>query len=332
MTDPTPSMRERYVGCLIGSALGDALGKLTEHLDYDQILYQFGPDGITEPPANALYTDDTQLAMATARALLAAGRGQLGLVMECMVKEYMRWYDLQGSPVHRRAPGTAIIDALSRIHRGVPYGAAADGGANDSITATRSVPVALRYHGDLRRIVEAGAEISRMTHGHPAAVAGGAASALYVEYALSGVPLGSWIQQGTTQLRRFCPETPRAAVEAIRAVERTLGWAPEDAMERQFHSRPGYGGGWTAEEAVALGLWCFLSAPRDYLATVRLAANAPGLSDTDAIAAVAGAISGAYNGLQAIPADWIARLESADEIRSLAEQLYDLREGETAMT
>ena len=72
MAEPA-SMRDRYLGCMLGAALGDALGKLTEHIDLDQILYRYGPDGVTEPPAKALFTDDTQMAIATARALVDSG-------------------------------------------------------------------------------------------------------------------------------------------------------------------------------------------------------------------------------------------------------------------
>jgi len=79
-----------------------------------------------------------------------------------------------------------------------------------------------------------------------------------------------------------------------------------------------------------MGLWCFLSSPNDYVTTVRMAANAYGESDTDGIAAFAGVLSGAYNGVGAIPDDWIARLEDADELRRLGEQLYEAREAEDA--
>lgn len=326
----TPPLRDRYVGCLLGAALGDALGKLTEHIDYDQIEYRYGERGVSEPPQNALYTDDTQMAMATARALVAEGSDVLPRLMDAVVREYLHWYDLQNSPVHRRAPGLAVIDALSRIHRGVAYTAAADGGANDSIVVTRAVPVALRYHQDTQRIVETASEISRMTHGHPAAVAAGAAGALLVDFALGDRPVEDWFLPAISQLRRHGAEQPREVVEAIRTAEKTMGWAAEDAMERQFRQRPGYGGGWTAEEAVGLGLWCFLASKDDYPNAVRLGANAIGLSDTDGIAFLAGALSGARLGVQAIPADWIARLEDAEELRRLGEELYEARAAELA--
>jgi ADP-ribosylglycohydrolase len=329
MTNAAPTLHDRYVGCLVGSALGDALGRLTEHIDYDTILYQFGPTGIKEPPAKALYTDDTQLAMATARALIAGGGDSFARLMDAVTREYVAWYHSQNSPIYRRAPGMAVIDALARVARGSHYSVAGDGGANDSIVATRAVPVALRFHGDIQKIIETAAEVSRMTHGHPAAISAGAASALFVEYALNGLEPKEWFARYVGDLRKWCPDAAHETIEAIRTTERTLGWMPEDAMERQFHSRPGYGGGWSGEEAVSLGLWCFMHSPTNYVSTVRLGANAYGESDTDSIAAVAGAFSGAYNGIQGIPTAWVDRLEDGAVIRALSDQLYEIRTAET---
>jgi ADP-ribosylglycohydrolase len=327
-----PSMRDRYLGCLLGAALGDSLGKLTEHIDLDQILYRYGPDGVTEPPSKALYTDDTQMAIATARALVAAGTGSLADVMDGIVRQYLRWYEQQNSPVYRRAPGLATIDALARIHRGVPYAAAADGGANGAIVVTRAVPVALRYHGDPQKIIETASEISRITHGHPAAATSGAAGAILVDFALGDTSPTEWFTPTIALCRRHCSEQPREITEAVRTAEKTMGWDPEDALERHFRQKPGEGGGWTADEAVGMGLTCFLAMPEDYVGAVRLAANAPGLSDTDGIAFIAGALAGARNGVGAIPPDWIERLEDVEVLRQLANDLYELRAAETGQT
>jgi len=318
-----PELRDRYVGCLVGAGLADSMGKLTEFLDRDLIVFQYGPRGLTEPPAHALYTDDTQLAMATARGLLKAGDQVLPRVVEAVAQEYLAWLALQDNPVHRRSPGVAVMDALGRVRRGVPTTASADGGANDSIAATRGVPVALRYRGDVQRVVETAAELCRITHAHPAAVSAAAAAALFVDYALSGVPIADWTGKAILNVKRWCPDDTHVTVEAIRTVERTLDWSPEDAMTEQFRARPGYGGGWTADEALGIGLWCFLQAPDDYARAVRLAVNAYGDSDTDAIAFLTGAFSGAHNGLAGIPPEWVGRLEDGDKIRALAERLVE---------
>jgi ADP-ribosylglycohydrolase len=327
----TPTLQDRFMGCLGGAALGDAMGKLSEFIDHDTIIHQYGPEGITEPPPNALYTDDTQLMLATARALVAAGDDVLPRVMDSVCDEYLAWLNLQDHPKYRRAPGVAIMDALGRLKQGVPYTSSGDGGANDSVVATRVIPVAMRYHGDRQRIVETASEISRMTHAHPAAVSAGAASALLVDYGLAGLSVDEWPERFESELKRWCPDPAHQTLEAVRTAVRTRGWMPEDAMLEQFRARPGYGGGWTADEAVGIGIWCFLDDPDSYSNALRLGANAYGDSDTDGIAAIAGAISGAYNGATAIPEDWFDRLENIDEVVSLSERLLELRSAELGL-
>jgi ADP-ribosylglycohydrolase len=80
------------------------------------------------------------------------------------------------------------------------------------------------------------------------------------------------------------------------------------------------GEGWKGDEALALGLYCFMKNPCDFKRTVLMGANTNG--DSDSIASIAGAISGAYNGIQAIPIEWINQIENRDLLKQTAEELY----------
>src|SRR5688500_12504896 len=64
--------RSKARGTLFGLAFGDALGAPTEFMSYDAIIERYGPRGPHELPARALVTDDTQMTLAVADALLAA--------------------------------------------------------------------------------------------------------------------------------------------------------------------------------------------------------------------------------------------------------------------
>ena len=81
------------------------------------------------------------------------------------------------------------------------------------------------------------------------------------------------------------------------------------------------GDGWIGEEAVALALYCFLKSPDDYVKTVLRGANTSG--DSDSIACIAGGISGARLGFDAIPEDWCARIEKADYLSDLSISLSE---------
>jgi ADP-ribosylglycohydrolase len=84
------------------------------------------------------------------------------------------------------------------------------------------------------------------------------------------------------------------------------------------------GEGWVGEEAVALALYCFLRYPNNYAKMVIRAANTNG--DSDSIACIAGSISGAYLGIDAIPSDWTSRIEKSDYLADLAMRLEAKRE------
>ena len=79
------------------------------------------------------------------------------------------------------------------------------------------------------------------------------------------------------------------------------------------------GEAWTGESAVASALYCFCRSPDNYHRTVLAGANTVG--DSDSIACIAGAISGAYNGLESIPRKWRDEVENSEMLYELAGDL-----------
>ena len=82
------------------------------------------------------------------------------------------------------------------------------------------------------------------------------------------------------------------------------------------------GNGIEAPRSVPTAIYCFLKQPKSYKDTVTYAISLGG--DTDTIAAMAGAISGAYLGIEAIPQEWRVKLENRDYIEALAEKLWQI--------
>lgn len=80
------------------------------------------------------------------------------------------------------------------------------------------------------------------------------------------------------------------------------------------------GGGWVAEEALAIGVYCALAHQTDFAAGVRLAVNHSG--DSDSTGCITGAILGAINGVEAIPDQWLLELELRDVITTMADDLF----------
>ena len=72
----TPTPRERAIGCLLGGAIGDALGAPIEFDSISEIRSQFGLNGLTHfAPAygrTGAITDDTQMTLFSAEGLIRA--------------------------------------------------------------------------------------------------------------------------------------------------------------------------------------------------------------------------------------------------------------------
>lgn len=132
-------LRSHFRGCLLGGAVGDALGAAVEFMDRDEILRRFGADGITAyaPAYGGLgtITDDTQMTLFTAEGLLRGWlRGCTKGVADypsVVANAYQRWLRTQGerAPLEagaeapgwlfqhpalhsRRAPGNTCLTAL----------------------------------------------------------------------------------------------------------------------------------------------------------------------------------------------------------------------------
>jgi ADP-ribosylglycohydrolase len=172
----------------------------------------------------------------------------------------------------------------------------------------RTAPMGLAWHGDEDRITRMAAETSALTHGHPAAIAGGVATALLVHWALGAV-------EPAEMLRRLVERTRTISDEFVAKIEQVpaiLDYEPESAYAV-------LGAAWVADEAIACALYAFWRSPNDYRSTVLTAVNMDG--DSDSVGCIAGAISGAYNVLDAIPEKWPAEVEDASCLFQISAEL-----------
>ncbi len=303
-------VQDRYRGCMLGLAIGDALGFPVEFRSLADIRTSYGPHGITgfiegsHPPGT--FSDDTQMSVALAEGLLEAGECGTEALMATVAERFVDWSE---SPQNDRAPGTTCTAACAQLAAGVHW---REAGRNDSKgcgTAMRAAPVGLYYHGRTERLIEVAEAQSLCTHGHPCATAGSVAVALGVSLALEGRASGEWTRALCRAARRY----DAGFADRLILCEHLLNQGADVALER-------IGPGWVAEEAVAAALHCVLRHPDDYRAAVLLAANTEG--DSDSIACIAGALSGARNGLRAIPQEWAQRVEARDRLLQLADRLY----------
>ncbi|WP_137823523.1 ADP-ribosylglycohydrolase family protein [Pseudomonas sp. D(2018)] len=321
---------ERIKGCLLGGAVGDALGAPVEFFDWLAIQAKFGPGGVSDfVPAYGVLgavTDDTQMMLFTAEGLLRAfvrgsSRG-ICHVPSVIHHALQRWYLTQGGQPamevgqdgwlieqpalwSRRAPG---MTCLSALRGSLQFG---DLAANDSKGCGGVMRVApCAFFGNA---FEYAADSARLTHGHPT---GYLAAGLFAD-----------ILQRLDQSR--CSLT-QALVESLEAHGRLPGMAETRSILGtvlelcRAGTKPtpdgiaALGGGWVAEEALAIGLWCALMAD-SFEQGVIWAVNHSG--DSDSTGLIAGHLLGIQLGVEAIPTRWLNQLELREVIEQVAEDL-----------
>jgi len=304
---------DKAKGLLFGLAIGDALGYPTEFMTLRQIKSDFGPEGITDfPDSPALFTDDTQMSIAIAGALIQVGDQDLETIMEAIKEEFIKW---RHSPENNRAPGNACLAGVLNMERGMHWSESGVADSKGCGSAMRVAPIGYFYQHDPDKLKQVARASGICTHGHRTAVAASIGAAYLVKLALDGIEPDRMIPETLS----FTAGISRELDTALSKVSECLDWPnEEDALKH-------LGGGWIGEEAVALALYCFLKYPGDYTKTVLRGANTNG--DSDSVACIAGGISGAYLGIDAIPDKWINNIEKTQYLHSLADRLYRKKKG-----
>ncbi|MDG4820699.1 ADP-ribosylglycohydrolase family protein [Asanoa sp. WMMD1127] len=324
------SYRARVRGCLLGGAIGDALGNPVEFLSIHRIRERFGQEGLTDLVGDpALITDDTQMTLFTAEGLIRASvRWDRGVCHPPSVvhRAYLRWLDTQrlpGPPADvdgwlagheflyaRRAPGNACLSGLSTGRMGTP-----DNPANPDSkgcgAVMRSAPFGLHPGWSAAQAFDLAVECAVQTHGHPSGyLAAGAFAAIVHALAVEERGLVEAVEGALTLLR----QRPRHD-EVTGALERALTLDRAVTPERVEL----LGGGWVAEEALAIAVYAAVAFPGDVRRALLAAANHAG--DSDSTAAIAGNLLGAWHGEDALPTDWALRVEGRDPILEVADDL-----------
>jgi ADP-ribosyl-[dinitrogen reductase] hydrolase len=299
-------LEQRYLGCLIGLACGDALGGPVEFDTRAQMDQRF-PDGLRDFIGGgwlSLFpgevTDDTQMALDVARSLVANPDGN----MDDLASRFLAWRNSDPKDI-----GNTTRDALDRLARGVPWNEAGEEayrnrGPRDSAgngAIMRCAPIAMRFRNDPERLRDVSIDVSRITHANPlctwASVAvNQAIAALLNGASIAGALAGSSTGIENAQVRAAVDQgTPnkREAVKSAGFVLDTMGAAYWTILQSS-----------SFEDAVvtAIGLG----------------------GDTDTTGAVAGALAGAHYGLDAISARWQSQIQYRDELTQLSLNLLRL--------
>ena len=338
---------DRFKGCLIGGAVGDALGYAVEFMREPEIFERYGPRGITRydlAGGLARISDDTQMTLFTAAGLLY-GQAR-GILYEsgpeniaCIRQAYLDWYATQTRrfPLpeqdrhtswlvnrkelfSRRAPGTTCMDALRQGGGGTieqPINNSKGCGG-----VMRVAPIGLYFIGNRDWSVEQidllGARAAAVTHGHDLAWLPSAAL-VHIVYLLASGRQPDVLSAVRDSLDTIPKVFPKAGhLEAfLEIMEEAVALSQQDLDDLSAIHR--LGGGWVGEETLAIAVYCALKYPDDFEKAVVASVNHSG--DSDSTGAVTGNILGAALGFDALPDFYVRDLELKDVILEVAEDL-----------
>lgn len=308
MAIPTPSpstsdeaIQDRARGCLLGLAVGDAVGTTLEFSQRDskpRVADMVGGGPFNLKPGE--WTDDTAMALALGHSLLASS----DLAETDLMDRFLAWhesgeYSCTGTCFDI---GATTQTALGRYKStGEPVAGSTDPHSAGNGSLMRLSPVAIRFRGDTARMVRMAQRQSRTTHAAEEAVDACAAYAEFLAEAISGRPKHEILAP------RQSSHTPRVA-EILGG-----GWR---VKTRSKISSSGY-----VIDSMEAAIWC-VARSTGFREAILLATNLG--HDADTVAAITGQLAGAIWGASAIPEPWLATLAWSERIRELADDLSEV--------
>jgi len=310
------SIIQKAKGCLIGLAIGDAMGDIGRDPDFRA---RFGI--VTQLPPSARSTDDTEFALLTARTLLDYHGELTPDIMYASWKKYI----LEQGGIYKRS-GRPQIGAVENIRRGIkpPYSGIDNVFNDDDGAAMRIAPVGIICAGNPQKAAEMAAIDAQISHDRDGiwaaqAVAASVSVAMVnddvdeiIQAGIDVIPLDSWLGRSMERAMQICDQS-RSFWDAWESLHTQL-WTPEHAA---------------VCEALPQVYGIYKLTKGSFREGMIWASNFG--RDADTIAAVVGALAGAREGISSIPEDWveIARKPSAvclkfsehEDVVDIAEEL-----------
>ena len=303
------TVRNRFRGCLLGLAAGDALGTTLEFKSpgtFEPIEDMVGGGPFGLQPGQ--WTDDTSMALCLATSLVECGGFDAGDQM----RRYVRW--LQEGYLSSTGTcfdiGNTVMGALTRFQRnGDPYAGSSDPRTAGNGSLMRLAPVPMYFAGQPVEAIAMAADSSRTTHGAPEAIDACRYYTGLLVGALRGEDKDTLLSQGYSPAEGLWDRDPLAE-EVARIADGSF----------KHRNPPDIKGTGYVVDALEAALWAFHRSD-DFRDGALLAVNLG--DDADTTGAIYGQIAGAHYGAESIPADWRSKLTMLTEITALADGLHN---------
>lgn len=342
--------KDKCRGSLVGGAVGDAFGYPVEFVySFEEIRAKYGEEGLTDYDKSypwlddnfrhykALFSDDTQMTLYTAEGLLEAEKSTQP-ILPAICNAYIAWfghqvgkkvnisYDSELSKIaelnERRAPGNTCIGSLFSIYSGKEPQNSSKGCGG----VMRVAPVGIfgaSHDWSLEETARIAGEAAELTHLHPLSTYASAALAVIVRQCLTAEKVNSEAFKGIVNksvdvVIEVYGESAPALDDFKRLVAKALR-LEDNLLEDWQVIEHGLGGGWVAEETLAIAIFSVIRHIDDFNGCMICAVNHGG--DSDSTGAVAGNIIGAILGYDAIPKKFIDTLQLRELIVDIADKL-----------
>ncbi len=320
---------DKFKGTLFGVAIGDTLGQPFEGWLRERItsrVHNFENFLKTNKNIFKTYTDDTQLTLHTARALIEGS----GFDFDYLIKEYVNWLD--DPPI---GPGYGCLSSIQKLKYGISWQQAASNSGGNG-TVMRVAPIGLFYCKDISELKKAAYNSSIITHSHPAASAGAIVIARAISYLIEIDPSNGF---DTHEFMKILVESISNSndsiwdefIEILKKVENSIGISLESGIIK--FSQAGVKSPYFIEQylgkafvhpyamsTVACALFIFLRTLRSFEKCIYALAGAGG--DSDTVGAVGGSLTGAYFGFENISSELVNLVKKKSNILEIAQELY----------
>ena len=296
--------RSKFVGCLVGTAVGDSLGARREGSSEFVEIADLSPR----------YTENTAMTIAVAESLADCKDFHYWHMAELFLKKY------------EQEPWRRYGHTITRVFRLMRNGKLGFGmidrdiyadGSYGNGAAMRVAPVGLMYHNDPRTLRDIAYHSAGITHSHELGLEGAALQACAVALAALAEPGEMSISDFLGTLRMFAKPGPYQ--EKLKTI---IGFIENGASREDVVAR--LGTGTSCLDSVPTAIYAFLS-HRDFKSAVIYAVSLGG--DADTIGAMTGAIAGACYGIEGIPSQWRETVEHHEQIEALARRLWKVKMG-----
>lgn len=335
-------------GCLIGGAVGDALGYAVEFMKDSEIFRTYGSAGITEYALMngvAEISDDTQMTLFTANGLLLGTTRKMtrGIMapyphyISLCYKDWLKtqlaedfkleapqyaWLNNIPEMNHSREPGRTCISYLLENRLGSTSNPQNNSKGCGGIM--RVAPIGLYFEDNrytIKDIDMIGAEAAALTHGHELGYIP-AAMFVHMIYLLSHHSDISVLDAVKDAKRTMSILFPKAKHlhRLTELVDRAIALSADPKI-RDLDAIRQLGEGWVAEETLAIAIYCSLKYEHDFEKAIIASVNHSG--DSDSTGSVTGNILGAHLGIDAIPQKFLDSLELKEIILEIADDLFN---------